>query len=270
MDGAGTGRNFALMDIAAAQLALGRLGAVDRVDIQLDEGHVIDRAEREIADRLPQGLSVQRPERRGAQVETMLAAFHFNLTALSYIALLVGLFLVYNAVTVSVISRRAEIGMLRTVGTRRSTVLWLFLGEALSLALIGCVIGAPLGGVLARAAVRMTASTVSTFWVAAAATVPEVGVGVGEVGLSLAIGVPLALAAAFLPAYEAARLRPLAAVRGEADLLVMTGSTSVCLVGACSVRVAGLCALQPPVSGLPVYGWAQRWPSWVARHSWSR
>ena len=245
--------NFALMDIAAAQLALGRLGAVDRVDIQLDEGHVIDRAEREIADRLPQGLSVQRPERRGAQVETMLAAFHFNLTALSYIALLVGLFLVYNAVTVSVISRRAEIGMLRTVGTRRSTVLWLFLGEALSLALIGCVIGAPLGGVLARAAVRMTASTVSTFWVAAAATVPEVGVG--EVGLSLAIGVPLALAAAFLPAYEAARLTPLAAVRGEPDLLVHDRLprryvwSALVLFG-----VAGLCALQPPVSGLPVYG----------------
>ena len=247
--------NFALMDIAAAQLALGRLGAVDRVDIQLGDGQVIDRAEREISDRLPQGLSVQRPDRRGAQVETMLAAFHFNLTALSYIALLVGLFLVYNAVTVSVISRRAEIGMLRTLGTSRSTVLWLFLGEALSLALVGCVIGAPLGGVLARAAVRMTASTVSTFWVAAAATVPDVGVG--EVGLSFAIGVPLALAAAFLPAYEAARLTPLAAIRGEPDLLVYDRFprryvwSALVLFG-----VAGLCALQPPVSGLPLYGLA--------------
>ena len=247
--------NFALMDIAAAQLALGGLGAVDRVDIQLDGSQVIDQAEREIADRLPPGLSVQRPERRGAQVETMLAAFHFNLTALSYIALLVGLFLVYNAVTVSVISRRAEIGMLRTVGTSRSTILWLFLGEALSLAFVGCIIGAPLGGCLARVAVRMTASTVSTFWVAAAATVPAVGLS--EVALSFAIGVPLALAAAFLPAYEAARLTPLAAVRGEPDLCVHDRLPRRYVVSALVLfGLAGLFALQPAVSGLPVYGLA--------------
>ena len=247
--------NFALMDIAAAQLALGRLGAVDRVDIQLDEDQVIDQAEREIADRLPPGLSVQRPERRGAQVETMLAAFHFNLMALSYIALLVGVFLVYNAITVSVISRRAEIGVLRTVGTARSTILRLFLGEALSLALVGCVIGAPLGGLLARAAVRMTASTVSTFWVAAAATVPAVGLG--EVVVSFAIGVPLALAAAFLPAYEAARLTPLAAVRGEPDLFVHDRLPRRYVAPALALfALAGYFSRQPPMSGLPVYGLA--------------
>ena len=247
--------NFALMDIAAAQLALGRLGTVDRIDIQLDDGQVIDQAEREIADRLPPGLSVQRPARRSAQVETMLAAFHFNLTALSYIALLVGLFLVYNAVTVSVITRRAEIGMLRTVGTSRSTILWLFLGEAVILALVGCIVGAPLGGLLARAAVRLTASTVSTFWVAAAATVPAVGVS--DVAVSCAIGVPLALAAAFLPAYDAARLTPLAAVRGEPDLLAHDRVPRRCIVSALVLfALAGVFAVQPSVSGLPVFGLA--------------
>ena len=247
--------NFALMDIAAAQLALGRLGAVDRIDIQLDDSQAIETAEREIAGRLPAGLSVQRPARRSAQVETMLAAFHFNLTALSYIALLVGLFMVYNAVTVSVITRRAEIGMLRTVGTARSTILWLFLGEAVSLAVVGCIIGAPLGGLLARAAVRLTASTVSTFWVAAAATVPAVSIT--EMLLSFAIGVPLALAAAFLPAYEAARLTPLAAVRGESDLFVHDRVPRRYVVSALILfGAAGLFAMQPAVSGLPVYGLA--------------
>ena len=247
--------NFALMDIAAAQLALDRLGAVDRIDVQLDSSQDIEQAEVEIAERLPPGLSVQRPARRGAQVETMLAAFHFNLNALSYIALLVGLFLVYNAVTVSVITRRAEIGMLRTAGASRSTVLWLFLGEAVSLALVGCVIGAPLGGLLARGAVRLTASTVSTFWVAAAATVPAVGLT--EVLLSLAIGLPLALAAAFLPAYEAARLTPLAGVRGDVDLRVQDRVPRRYVILAVGLFVvAGICSAQPAVSGLPVFGLA--------------
>ena len=52
---------------------------------------------------LPDGLTVQRPSRRGRQVEQMLAAFQLNLTALSYIALLVGLFLIYNTVSASVV-----------------------------------------------------------------------------------------------------------------------------------------------------------------------
>ena len=68
----------------------------------------------------------------------MLRAFHFNLTALSWVALLVGLFLVYNTVAVSVIARREEIGMLRALGTSARTVLALFLGEAAALAAVGC------------------------------------------------------------------------------------------------------------------------------------
>ncbi|MDE2963434.1 MAG: ABC transporter permease, partial [Acidobacteriota bacterium] len=97
---------FALMDIAAAQWLFGRLGRIDRVDLRLKSEISIDRAEAAIAARLPEGLSVQRPSRRGRQVEKMLEAFHFNLTALSHIALLVGLFLIYNTVSLSVITRR--------------------------------------------------------------------------------------------------------------------------------------------------------------------
>ena len=52
----------------------------------------------------------------------MLAAFHLNLTALSWVALVVGLFLVYNTVTISVIARRSEIGMLRALGVTRRQV----------------------------------------------------------------------------------------------------------------------------------------------------
>jgi len=245
--------NFALMDIAAAQLALNRFGAIDRIDIQLDSDWVIDEAEAAISARLPAGLSVQRPERRSAQVETMLAAFHFNLSALSYIALLVGLFLVYNAVTVSVITRRAEIGMLRAIGTSRGRILSLFLGEALIMVFVGCTLGVPFGQVLARLAVNLTASTVNTFWVAAAATVPELSLT--DVGWSLLIGVPLALAGALAPAYEAAKLTPLAAVRGEPDLSIRQRVSRWYVIAPLTLFVvAGVLSRQPPVSGLPIFG----------------
>ena len=96
--------NFILMDIAAAQLAFDRLGRVDRLDVLLPDGADPRAAVDAIGTRLPPGLVAQRPGRRGEQVETMLAAFHTNLTALSWIALIVGLFLVYNTVTTSVIA----------------------------------------------------------------------------------------------------------------------------------------------------------------------
>ena len=99
----------------------------------------------------------------------MLAAFHLNLTALSWIALIVGLFLVYNTVTISVVARREEIGTLRALGVTRRQVLaavprrsrrarpWPASRSASALARL-----------LADAAVGLTASTVSTLYIATA------------------------------------------------------------------------------------------------------
>ena len=244
---------FALMDVAAAQWALDRLGRVDRVDVRLDDGVDVARAEREIASRLPAGLSVRRPSSRGAEVERMLRAFQFNLTALSLIALLVGLFLVYNTVSVSVITRRHEIGLLRTLGATRRAVVGLFLGEAGALALLGCILGAPLGWLLAHGAVRLTSSTVSQFWIASSATVPALEPRM--VMLAFAVGLPLALVAAAAPALEAARLDPLAAVRGDDDLDARARLHLRFVAGPLALFAAGaLLAVQGPVGGLPVFG----------------
>jgi putative ABC transport system permease protein len=161
--------NFVLMDIAAAQWAFDRLGRVDRVDLRLADPARLDEAERVIASRLPPGLAVQRPARRGAQVERMLASFQFNLAALSWVAVLVGLFLVHNTVSTSVFARREEIGMLRALGVARRMVLALFLGEALTLGVAGCAVGIAAGWALAHAAAGFTASTVTTLYVAEAA-----------------------------------------------------------------------------------------------------
>lgn len=245
--------NFVLMDIAAAQWAFDRIGRVDRVDVRLTEPSRLDEAERAIGARLPPGLHVQRPARRGQQVEQMLAAFQFNLAALSYVALLVGLFLVYNTVATSVIARRDEIGVLRALGTRRSTVLGLFLGEAAALATVGCLLGIPIGWALARGAVALTSATVTTLYAAHAAGVPSLTWA--DALLAVGVGLPLALVAAAAPALEAAGVSPLRAVRGGAD---DTGATPLrwrwtmgglaCLVAAATGSQAG------PVGGLPIFG----------------
>ena len=245
--------NFALMDVAAAQWAVDSLGRLDRVDVRLAEGLDVAAAERAIAARLPAGMTVRRPSARGAEVERMLRAFHFNLTALSLIALLVGLFLVYNTVSVSVIARRAEIGGLRTVGATRTGVAALFLGEAAALAVVGCALGAPLGWLMAHGAVALTSSTVSQFWIASAAEVPPLDARM--VAIAFAVGIPLALAAAAVPALEASRVAPLAAVRGDRDLAARARLPRRFVVGPAILFASGaLLALPGPVGGLPVFG----------------
>ena len=168
--------SFVLMDIAAAQLAFDRLGRVDRIDLLLhadqdpgtddNDPARIESTRSQIANRLPPGLGAQRPSRRGQQVERMLAAFHLNLTALSWVALIVGLFLVYNTVTISVIARREEIGILRALGVTSRQVQWLFLCEAAALGVLGTALGIALGRSLADLALGLTTATVSTLYIA--------------------------------------------------------------------------------------------------------
>jgi putative ABC transport system permease protein len=249
------GGNFALMDIAAAQAAFNRLGRLDRIDLRLAPGISIDSAEQTIASRLPRGLIVRRPERRGRQVEKMLRAFQFNLAALSHIALLVGLFLIYNTVSISVITRREEIGMLRALGTSRRRILALFLGEAAGLAAVGCGIGVLIGRALADGAVRLTSTTVSAFYIAEAAAPPHLTAE--HVVLAFAVGIPLALAAAAIPAAEAARAQPTTAARGSDRLRLRFHLRRVFFFGPAFLPVVAFFMTKAgPVDGLPVFGYA--------------
>ena len=254
--------SFVLMDIAAAQLAFDRLGRVDRVDVQLTgAGGVapttadIDASLAAIASRLPAGLTAQRPGRRGEQVERMLAAFHLNLTALSWVALVVGLFLIYNTVTISVIARRDEIGVLRALGVTRRQVLALFLSEAAVLGLAGTVLGIGIGRVMADAAVGLTSSTVSTLYIATAAATPSLAPW--HIALAFAIGLPLSLLSALLPAREASQVSPTAAMRG-ADRLesrVRLRPSAVVVPALVLAGAVGLAQLGP-VDGRPLFGYA--------------
>ncbi len=264
--------SFVLMDIAAAQLAFDRLGRIDRLDVRLHASNSDTAAAAEhnvrtpdssdinaalgaINARLPDGLTAQRPSRRGEQVEQMLAAFHLNLTALSWVALVVGLFLVYNTVTISVIARRDEIGVLRALGVTRRQVLLLFLGEAAVLGAAGIAAGISLGRLMADVAISITASTVSTLYIATAAAPP--GLTSTHVMLAVAIGLPLSLLAAAVPAREAAQVPPTAAIRG-ADRIEsrVRLRASTLLLPALILAGAFVLAQLGPVDGRPLFGYA--------------
>jgi putative ABC transport system permease protein len=244
-----------VMDIAAAQQAVNGFGDVDRLDLPLDPGVDVARAATAIAARLPAGLIVERPGARGEQVEQMLAAFHLNLTALSYVALIVGLFLIYNTVSVAVLSRRDEIGMLRAVGVTRRQVRLLFLGEAAALSIAGCALGLAIGRLLADVTVALTSTTVSAIYIATAAAPPHLAWR--HVAIAFGVGVPLSLLAAIVPAREASLVPPIAAIRG-ADRLDPPRSRQArwIAIAAGLLALGGWLATFGPVRGLPIFGYA--------------
>jgi putative ABC transport system permease protein len=243
-----------LMDIAGAQQLFNRFGWIDRIEVQLAGDRALETVQRDIASRLPPGLAVQRPARRSEQVEQMLAAFHLNLTALSYVALLVGLFLVYNTVSIAVLSRRTEIGTLRALGVSHGRVRALFLGEAAVLAAVGASAGLLVGRVLADGAVAMTATAVSAIYIAVAAATPVLEPR--HFLLAFATAVPLSLLAAIVPAQEASRVPPTAAITGSdrAEIHLRISSGRLALAGL--LLALGLYfALRGPIRGLPLFGY---------------
>ncbi len=249
--------NFALMDIAAAQLAADRLGLLDRVDVMLRPEFDADEILALARERLGPGLVAELPNAGSGRADTMIAAFQFNLAALSAVALIVGLFLIYNTVGISVAARRGEIGMLQAVGASSRTVLALFLTEAAGLAMVGLVLGLPAGRLLAQAAVAATAQTVETFYIAAVAetSASQLRLSGIEVAVAILTVIPLALVAAWLPAREAAAVQPIEAVRGLRRRFSRGGLMRLAAAGLACLAVAWVLTLGRPIGGRPLLGY---------------
>jgi putative ABC transport system permease protein len=106
---------LAVMDIAAAQVTFGMVGRLDRIDLITHEDSSVEDVAQAVRAQLPPHITVERPSSRTRQVEQMVRAFRLNLTVLSWVGLLVGMFLIYNTMAFAVAQRRREIGIYRAM-----------------------------------------------------------------------------------------------------------------------------------------------------------
>jgi putative ABC transport system permease protein len=249
------GGDVLVTDVFTASRLLGRSGTVDRVDVVLDPGVSPDAIRRELSRRLAPGLWVEPPGRLAEAAGRMARAFRFNLNALGSLALAVGMFLVANAVSVSVLRRRPDIATLRALGTSRATVFAAFLVEGLAVGAAGTLVGEIGGFALARSAVSVVAGTVSSVY---SRTARISAADFGPAGLAAAaVGIVAALLAAALPAAEATRVPPSPAMRpGSADapsrlrLPRRAAAAGIAIVLAAALSRAG------PINGFPYLGFA--------------
>jgi putative ABC transport system permease protein len=210
------GGSVAVMFFGSLQEAFSSGRTLSRIDVSVDKSVGILATKERLQQTLGPQLEVEEPERRGASVETMLRSFQLGLNLGSAVALLVGIFLVYNTVSIGVVQRRREIGTLRALGSTRRDIRWLFTLEAACVGLLGSLLGLPLGVVIAKLALSKVSETISSIYVQVNAK--DVVLGRSEFILGLALGIIGSIFAALRPAWLASSVQPVEALRQDAAL----------------------------------------------------
>ena len=245
--------NFALMDIAAAQKAFDKIGRLDRIDIQFLHPSKFDVMQKKISALMPEHLLVERPQRKNQQVEKMLRAFQYNLTALSFVALLVALYLIYNMIALSVVRRRVEIGTLRALGATPTLIAFIFFLEAGIIGAAGSILGIGLGYYFAQFSLDAVSLTVNNLY--APSYVTEVDFQLQQMSPYFLLGVGLSFVSAVIPAWDAATTPPTSVMRrGSYDLKLFRGNRQLNYSAMLIFLLAGLCTQLPPINQFPYFG----------------
>jgi putative ABC transport system permease protein len=242
---------IAIADVATAQSAFDLGGRISRIDLMVPEAREA-RVLEQIRRALPEGARIERPSRRNERVEKMLRAFRVNLFALAGVALLVGMFLVYNTVLISILRRRRDVGILKTLGVSPAQIFGAFIGEGLLLGAIGSALGIALGNALAFGILKLIGRTINSLYVTSA---PEaIALTPGIVATGIAVGTLLSLISAIQPSLEAAQVPPSALIRAGLQQRMTRGGALAAAAIAC-FAVAALVSRLPPVRGIAVAGY---------------
>ncbi len=204
-------KNLLVMDLPALQVLSGKEGRLDRLEFLLDRATRTAPAQTErtlaaLSRTLETFGSVRSPESRQAAAEVMTRGFRLNLTILSLIALLVGLYLIFQALDAAVVKRKAEIGILRAMGVTAAEIRWAWLWEALLLGFAGGAVGVLGGWALAQGTVRAVSQTVNTLYYASNTT--AAALHLDEALGAMLLAITSSLVAGWLPAKRAAETLP--------------------------------------------------------------
>ncbi len=258
-DRASSWDRLAVMDIAAAQVTFGMVGRLDRIDLITNAERSVEKVAQDVRAVVPPHVTVERPTSRTGQVEQMVRAFRLNVTVLSWVGLLVGMFLIYNTMAFAVAQRRREIGIYRAIGMTQSRVAGLFLAEAGLFGLLGGVVGSVAGMLLAQKLIALVSRTISDLYVPVGAS--EGGLfGTSQFwGISfegILIGCCVSMIGAIGPSVDASSTATVRALApGDYEASRQLRVVELGLIGLGLLVMAGLLSLAGPVGGVPVLGY---------------
>jgi putative ABC transport system permease protein len=236
---------------------------VNRIDLFLEPGADREDVLHAAAEVLAGRAEVRTPDAQRRNTQEIVSGLQIGVMMCSLGAMVVGLFLVYNAMAVTVAERRADIGILRALGATRRQIVVLFAAAAALLGLIGAILGVPLGILLAEVTFQQFRAELESMFLN-----PEVNpIHLSWVNAALAVlaGVTTAVFAALVPAVQAANADPAHVVRRSAagakgawrlahrlacTALVATGAALILLRHELPHRVGGVGGMMSILVGL--------------------
>jgi putative ABC transport system permease protein len=240
-----------VMDVAAAQELLARVGRLDRIELVPREGSDLDQLRSDAAALVPRDVTVAEPSQRRRFAEQMLASLRFNLLALSAISLLVGGVLVATTLATSVVQRRSTVSLLRSLGASRRQVGAAVLFEALAIGGVGGILGVAAGFGGARLALASVRFTVASMVRGIPSSDIRFDMQLALIGVLVALATSLAAAA--LPLVEVTTTPPLQGLRATVPqrLSARTRMVVVGVLVSMALVAAGL-TQAPTLWDLPV------------------
>ena len=202
--------DFVLIPITIYDKLFGRLSwlhifvkARDFMSMQdaMDQCRVILRARRNVDYDKPDDFAMLTAESVMDFFEQFTRLALFVMGGIASISLIVGGIVIMNIMLVTVTERTREIGIRKAMGARRRNILWQFLVESVTLALVGGMAGIIVGALIAQA--------ISTF-----SPLPA-SVEVWSVVVALLVSSSVGIFFGIFPAMKAARLNPIEALRYE-------------------------------------------------------
>ena len=208
--------SIAAWDLKTAQDVLHREGRFDTISIAAKDGTSSAELVRAVAPLVPAGLQVKDSAKQAAQdadeLNSSMSILKYFLLGFGAIALLVGAFVIFNTLSITVAQRTREFATLRTLGGSRKQVMRSVVAEGFAIGLLASVLGLVAGLGLAKGMVALFSAMGVELPEAATVIEPR------TIVLSIIVGTTVTLIASILPARRATRVPPIAAVREGATL----------------------------------------------------
>lgn len=198
----------------------------------------------QLKQNLPHGLSIVRSSQ--AELESLTQAFHMNLSAMGMMAFLVGLFIFYQAMSLSLTQRQPLVGILRQTGVSGWQLTQALLLELVVLVFVSWLCGNVFGILLANQLIPSVSASLEDLYNA------NVGLSIhwsfASSGYSLAMAMIGAFASCAWPLVRLLRSQPIRLTK-RLSLLRFTGTEfSIQALIACALAVAAIAIYQAPQS----------------------
>ena len=241
------GLAFGMAPLPFAQNAFDKQGQISGIAVEAADGVSVSDLGQRLDRELGEGLQAERSEKRTQEISGQLQGFKIALLFFAGTSLFVGAFLVFNALSMTILERTRELGMLRALGSTRAMIARSVIVEAILLGVIGSLLGVLFGYGMARGLVYL-------FGRAFLFEITDLVLSPFALVSAIVVGIVVTVVAALYPAMKAGRVSPVEAMRARsAGAAAETGHS----------RGPSLLA---PVLGLALAGAGIPWIYYLARN----